>query len=105
MRERVEVKPGAILTHTINLAAGTARIFGVLPPPGGSIHDPVDWEIFALGSRKRGARPVATKQSSSHSFTLPAGRYRVSGRYGDLAGTGIVEVRQGASSSLGVVLR
>lgn len=103
--ETLRVRPGSTQTHTLDLSAGTARIFAVLPPPGGPIQQTVAWEVFALGSQSGEERRIAATESAAHSFTLPAGRYRVSGRFGDLAGSGVLEVRAGSSTSLGVVLR
>ncbi|MCP4039801.1 MAG: VWA domain-containing protein [bacterium] len=100
----VEVRAGVTTTTTLNLRAGEARVFASLPAPGGSINDPVEWTVASFTP---GGRPntVATKRSASHSFILPAGRYRVSGTLDRLRGDGIIEITPGESRSLSVVLR
>ncbi len=104
----VEIKSGVTLTHTLNLAAARVRVFGSLPAPGGSVHDPVQWEIFDLemGSKRgKQAEPIARQRSASHLFILPAGSYLVSGHHDKLAGGAEVSVRAGEEASVNVTLR
>jgi len=99
----VELGGGGIQTEILDLAAGTARVFASLPAPGGPINGLVEWSVFPL-DRRDAEEPVATSRASAYSFVLPEGRYRVRARLGDRTGEGLVEVRKGRSTSLGVVL-
>ena len=101
----VDLHAGGTQPHTIDLAAGEANVYAALPPPGGSIREPVQWQVFSLStSHEPGAREVARKLSPTESFVLPAGRYRISGSWGERSGDGLVEVIAGESHAVRVVL-
>ena len=75
---------------------------GIGMPPGGPISAAIDWAVEALDAS--GGEPVARVRASAHSFVLPEGRYRVAGRLGDKRGQGVIDVRRGEQTALGVVL-
>lgn len=102
--EELDVPAGTTRTHTMKLGAGVLRVFGVLPAPGGAIHDPISWEVSSADDAP--AEPaIAREESASHSFVLPSGHYRISGRLAERFGAGEIELRPGDSTSLSVTLR
>lgn len=104
--EWVEVMSGKTVTLTLDLAAGEVRVFGSLPPPGGSIHDSVEWRIHPL--RGRGAKrdeSVAASSKASELFVLPAGRYLVQGEYRGMQGAAEVTLSPGQATSVNVTFQ
>lgn len=94
----IDVQSGTTRTHTLDLGAGTIRVFGSLPAPGGPIHAPIAWEVVSA----RGEM-VARVERPTHSFVLPAGRYEVSGTFEDARASRAVVVRPGGSDAVGLV--
>jgi Ca-activated chloride channel family protein len=103
----VMVQPARTTTHTVDLHAGHARLFAAHPPPGGPILEPIDWRIERLdaGGAPEGADRPVERRFASEDVVLSAGRYRVSGHFGDLSGSREFEIRPGGRASVQVTFR
>jgi len=97
----IDVLPGKTQSMKLALDAAEVKVFGVLPPPGGPVHDPIDWQVESLS----GSHPGAKLTTPSHTFVLPAGRYRVSGQLSGKTGDREVELSPGESTSLSITLK
>jgi len=101
VRDWVRVAAGNTRRLGLDLAAGAVRVFGSLPPPGGPIHEPVEWRVMTDGADDT----VARERAASHVFVLPAGDYRIAGRLGPHEAAAHVRIRPGEESSLNLVFR
>lgn len=103
----VTVQPARTTTHTVDLHAGHARLFAAHPPPGGPILEPIDWRIQRLDEAGATHDPAHTveRRFASEDVVLSAGRYRVSGQFGDLSGSREFVILPGGRASVQVTLR
>jgi Ca-activated chloride channel family protein len=103
----VTVQPARTTTHTVDLRAGHARLFAAHPPPGGPILEPIDWRIQRLdeGGAPGDTTGAVERRFASEDVVLPAGRYRVSGRFRDLSGSREFEILPGGRASVQVTFR
>ena len=99
----IEVTPGQRYTYTINLNAGTMRVYAETAK-GVDPATPIVWEIYPAGA-KEGSEPLARHVAPKANFTLPGGKYLLVASQGELISKKPVTIRPGNDQEVGLQLR
>lgn len=99
-KHTIEVTAGNNYNYTINLNAGTMRVY-TEAAAGANPGVTVFWKIYPQGSDGTG-EPLASGSSADDTFLLPGGRYLLVGTQGEKAIRKEIEVSPGKKQSLKV---